>query len=213
MTLNDLGAMQRYLVEEEAEHWQEGSISRREFIRRVTLLVGGAAAASGVLLSLGCDATQPEPTPTAAPSAPPAQATAAATVGPTTEATATASGSSNAHVDENDPSIHAEMVDIPQSVPELKLRGYLAIPQGRGGLAKPGGVLVMHENRGLTPYIKDVVRRLAKAGYVALCVDLVSRAGGTDAHPDEGERIGTLGQIPTDLLLNDLQAGLDYLKS
>ena len=36
--------MQRYLVEEEVEHWQEGTISRREFIRRVTLLAGGVLA-------------------------------------------------------------------------------------------------------------------------------------------------------------------------
>lgn len=204
MTLNDLGPMQRYLVEEEAEHWQEGLIGRREFIRRVTLLVGGAAAASSVLLSLGCDTTTPEAVSTPSATAPAGTATS----------TGAAQGSgANAHVDENDPSIKTEMVDIPQSLPELKLRGYLASPQGRGGMAKPGALLVMHENKGLTPYIKDVVRRGAKAGYVSLCVDLLSRAGGTDAHPDEGERVGSLGQIPEDKLLGDLSAGVDYLKS
>ncbi len=200
MTIHDLGDMQRYLVEEEAEHWQEGIINRREFIRRVTLLVGGAAAATGVLLSVGCDVNAPESTP----------GTATA-VSPMTQA----SGGSTSpdHVDENDPIIHSEMVDIPQSDPSLKLKGYLALNPTKMGLARPGGVLVTHENKGLTPYIKDVVRRIGKAGYVGLCVDLLSRAGGSDAHPDEGERTGILGQIPADKLLNDLSAGLDYLKS
>lgn len=214
MTIHDLADMQRYLVEEEAEHWQEGTISRREFIRRVTLLVGGAAAATGVLLSLGCDVNAPEskPSATAASSAP----TGEAAVGASPSAQASSGGAGSAspdHVDENDPVIHAEMVDIPQSDPVLKLKGYLALNPAKMGLARPGGVLVIHENKGLTPYIKDVVRRIAKAGYVGLCVDLVSRAGGTDAHPDEGERTGILGQIPTDKLLDDLSAGLDYMKS
>jgi carboxymethylenebutenolidase len=43
-------------------------------------------------------------------------------------------------------------------------------------------ILVCHENRGLTPHIRDVTRRLAKEGYVAVAVDLVSRDGGTAAH-------------------------------
>lgn len=225
MTIHDLSDMQRYLVEEEAEHWQEGSISRREFIRRVSLLVGGAAAAGSVLLSLGCDtnASTPEPAATtgASSSTPTAEAAAAASpttetggaASPTTQATAgSATDVSPEHVDENDPAIHAEMVDIPQSDPVLKLRGYLAYNQVKMSPAKPGGLLVVHENRGLTPHIKDVVRRAGKAGYMALCVDLLSRAGGTDAHPDEGERSGILGQIPTDKFLADLSAGLDYLK-
>ena len=209
MTIHDLGDMQRYLVEEEAEKWEEGRIGRREFIRRVTLLVGGAAAAAGVLSSLGCDpnASGAGPTSTAeAVGDSPTQAPQGTTPGATAAA-------ADIHVAENDPTIHAEMVDIPQSVPELKLRGYLAYNQARAGMAKPGAVLVMHENKGLTPYIKDVVRRVGKAGYVAMCVDLLSRAGGTDAHPDEAERTGTLGQIPEDKLLQDLSAGLDYLKS
>ncbi len=204
MTIHDLGDMQRYLVEEEVEHWQEGAITRREFIRRVTLLVGGAAAASGVLLSLGCDTNATEATPTS---------TSAKAVSSATAAPGGQGNGSTFHVDENDPTMHIETVEMPTSDPLLKLKGYLAYDQSRMGPAKPGVVLVMHENRGLTPYIKDVVRRVGKAGYVAMCVDLLSRAGGTDSHPDEGERTGILGQIPTDKLLGDLSVGLDYLKS
>src|SRR4051812_22644759 len=153
--------MQRYLVEEEAEKWHDGAITRRDFIRRVTLLVGGAVAASGVLASLGCNASPQEA----------ATATAAATpAAPTSQA---GDSKSPYHVPEDDPSFHAEMVDIPSSTPNLKLQGYLANTPGRASIARPGGVLVQHENRGLTDYVKDVVRRLAKAGYTAMCVDLL----------------------------------------
>lgn len=204
MTLNDLGDMQRYLVEEEAEHWRDGTISRREFIRRVTLLVGGAAAASGVLLSLGCDPTSADATPTRVAVVTPSPLPLGQSRSPY-------------HVADDDPAVHTEMVDIPARAQGLKLKGYLAYNQVRmgagAGPAKPGGVLVMHENRGLTDYIKDVVRRLGKAGYVALCVDLLSRAGGTSAHPDEAERIATLGQVPVDYLLGDLLDGVAYLGS
>jgi carboxymethylenebutenolidase len=216
MTIHDLGDMQRYLIEEEAEHWREGDISRREFIKRVTLLVGGAAAASSVLLSLGCDpgATGSEPATATIP-ATAAAATSTNSTGAASPTPQASSGSSASpyHVDEGDPAIHAEIVDIPQADPALKLKGYLAFNQVKAGPVKPGAVLVVHENRGLTPHIKDVVRRVAMAGYLALGVDLLSRAGGTDAHPEESERTGLLGQIPTDKMLDDLSAGLDYLKS
>src|SRR5437016_6059279 len=136
MTIHDLSDMQRYLVEEEAEKWQEGAITRREFIHRVTLLMGGATAAGGVLLSLGCDVNAPESAPT-----PTATAPGAAIISPTaapTTAQATPGGSASPyHVDENDPVIHAEMVDIPQPYdPFLKLKGYLAFNQVRMSPAK-----------------------------------------------------------------------------
>lgn len=79
------------------------------------------------------------------------------------------------------------------------------------GPLPPAGILVIHENRGLTEHIKDVVRRLAKARYIALSVDLVSRAGGSAAHPDEAERTGILGQLTPEQVIADLSAGLDYL--
>lgn len=202
MSINDLNDMQRYLVEEEAEKWREGRLSRREFIRRVTLVVGGAVAASGVLLSLGCDANAADPSPAGAT--------------PTT-GTSPSGAVSPYHVPEDDPAIQSEMVDIPASDASLRLKGYLAydrnkVPQAAGP-GKAGGVLVVHENRGLTPYIEDVVRRVARAGYVGLSVDLLSRAGGSATHPDEGERVGILGQVPPDLLVGDLLDGVRYLKS
>jgi carboxymethylenebutenolidase len=89
------------------------------------------------------------------------------------------------------------------------LLGYLALPKGGDKLPV---VLVCHENRGLTDYIRDVTRRLTKAGFAALAVDLLSRQGGTaklgaDAVP------GALGNINPDQFVSDFQSGWAYLKT
>jgi carboxymethylenebutenolidase len=190
-----------------------------------------------LLLAMGCDpaaeatptavpatATSPPPPATATSAPPPATATTAAataTTAPpaatatTAQASPTAGGSAGAtspyHVDENDPSIRAETVDVASPDPAVQLRGYLVSPSTMGPAA-PGGVLVIHENRGLTEHIKDVVRRVAKAGYIGLGVDLLSRNGGSEAMPDESARTGVLGQMPADQILADLNAYLDDLK-
>ena len=88
------------------------------------------------------------------------------------------------------------------------VRGYLVHPQGR---RKRGGVVVIHENRGLTPHIKDVTRRVAQAGYLALGVDALSVVGGTPADEDKGREL--IGQLdPVKNLHNYLKA-LDYLRA
>lgn len=214
--------MQQYLVEEEAEKWQDGRISRREFIRRASLILGGMAVAGPVLLAMGCDPNAPEPTPTTSvaqdPTSQPTAATeATATTGTVATAGATATTGTTSgspfHVPEGDPNVHAEMVEIPAS-DGTTLKAYLALPTPvNARIVTPPGVLVIHENRGLTDHIKDVVRRLARANYAALSVDLLSRQGGSDAHPDEGERTGLLGQNPPEQIISDLSAGLGYLKS
>jgi carboxymethylenebutenolidase len=88
------------------------------------------------------------------------------------------------------------------------LRGYLASPAAGG--PNPA-VLVCHENRGLTPHIQDVTRRLAKAGYVALAVDLLSRLGGTPALTSD-QVPGALGNTPPDQFVQDFLAGWRYLQ-
>jgi carboxymethylenebutenolidase len=116
-------------------------------------------------------------------------------------------------VPEGDENVHAEMVEIP-AADRTPLKAYLALPTPvNARIMTPPGVLVIHENRGLTEHIKDVTRRLARANYAALAVDLLSRQGGSEAHPDEGERTGLLGQNPPEQIISDLSAGLDYLKS
>lgn len=66
-------------------------------------------------------------------------------------------------------------------------RGYLVVPKNLSGTAP--AVLVIHENRGLNPYIKDVVRRLAKAGFVAFAPDALHPLGGYPGNDDEGRRM------------------------
>ncbi|GAC1586609.1 MAG: dienelactone hydrolase family protein [Hymenobacter sp.] len=88
------------------------------------------------------------------------------------------------------------------------MRGYLVHPKGH---KKRGAVVVIHENRGLTPHIKDVTRRVAQAGYLALGVDALSPLGGTPADEDKGREL--IGQLdPTKNLHNYLKA-LDYLRA
>jgi carboxymethylenebutenolidase len=107
----------------------------------------------------------------------------------------------------DDPAVVAEYVKIPVDGGEIA--GYVAHP------AKPGRfpiVLVVHENRGLTPHIEDVTRRLAKAGYVGVAADLLSREGGT-GKLDPDSIPGLLGKQPQGQSVADFQAALKYAKT
>jgi carboxymethylenebutenolidase len=71
------------------------------------------------------------------------------------------------------------------------VKGHLAIP--KGSAAKLGAVIVIHENRGLNPHIKDVTRRVALEGFVAFGPDFLTPLGGTPDDPDKArDMIGTL---------------------
>jgi carboxymethylenebutenolidase len=74
-----------------------------------------------------------------------------------------------------------------------------------------GAVLVIHENRGLTPHIRTIPPRLAADGYSALAIDLLSAEGGTAAM-SEGDAQAALGNAPTERLVADMTAGLDELE-
>ncbi len=79
--------------------------------------------------------------------------------------------------------------------------------------AKPrGGVLVIHENRGLNEHIRTVAGRFAASGYSALALDLLSEEGGTGAFPGEAEVAAALAQIPPERFVADMKAGLTELK-
>jgi carboxymethylenebutenolidase len=86
--------------------------------------------------------------------------------------------------------------------------GYLVHAKGK---KKRGAVVVIHENRGLTPHIKDVTRRVAQAGYLALGVDALSVAGGTPADEDQGRTL--IGQLDAAKNLNNYLAALTYLRA
>ncbi|HPQ97503.1 MAG: dienelactone hydrolase family protein [Thiothrix sp.] len=86
----------------------------------------------------------------------------------------------------NDPDIRATYLafDSPQGYGEG--RGYLVQPAGEGRFP---AVLVVHENRGLNPYIMDVARRLAKQGYLALAPDALYTLGGYPGNDDDGRAL------------------------
>jgi carboxymethylenebutenolidase len=101
----------------------------------------------------------------------------------------------------DDPAIIASEVEV--GAPDAILLAYLARPANE---APAPIILVCHENRGLTPHIQDVTRRFAKAGYVALAVDLLSRQGGSVV-VGEGNVPGALGNILPDQFVQDFQSG------
>jgi carboxymethylenebutenolidase len=86
--------------------------------------------------------------------------------------------------------------------------GYLVHAKGK---KKRGAVVVIHENRGLTPHIKDVTRRVAQAGYLALGVDALSVVGGTSADEDQGRTL--IGQLDPAKNLNNYLGALTYLRA
>ena len=75
-----------------------------------------------------------------------------------------------------------------------------------------GGVLVIHENRGLTEHIRGVAGRLAASGYSALAIDLLSEEGGTGSFPGEAEVAAALSQIPPERFVADMKSGVGELK-
>jgi len=91
----------------------------------------------------------------------------------------------------------------------VTLGGYLSKPAGKGPYP---GVIVIHENRGVTDYIKDVTNNLAKEGYVGLAVNLVSRSLGPDYPGGSDEARDALGKLSDAYAMADLDAGVEYLK-
>src|SRR6185503_20981200 len=106
----------------------------------------------------------------------------------------------------DDPAVIANEIQIP--APDTTLIGYLARPSSE---TPSPVILVCHENRGLTPHIQDVTRRVAKAGYVGLAVDLLSRQGGS-ARLDQNSVPGILGSINPDQFVEDFKNGWRYLQ-
>jgi carboxymethylenebutenolidase len=174
--------MQRYLAEEVAEDLADGIISRREAVRRLGLLGVSGVAATGLLAAVA-----------------PGKAAAAAAPG-------------SAGRDRGDGA--AETVWAPVA------RESITFPGSQGPLlaawapaAEPrGGVLVIHENRGLTEHIRTVAGRLAASGYSALALDLLSEEGGTGAFPGDAEVAAALAQIPPERFVADMKASLTELR-
>jgi len=182
--------LKRYLIDEIVEDYAEGRVTRRD---AMATLVGLTGAVLGAQLLAACGKSGKEEKP------------------------ATGSGSSAPQlpgppqspdsVKADDPAVTAAYAEFAGDA--AKLRGYLARPARDG---KFPIVLVCHENRGLTAHIEDVTRRAAKAGYVALAVDLLSREGGS-ATMKYDEVPGVLGKAPPERHVGDFRAGLTFART
>lgn len=111
-------------------------------------------------------------------------------------------------VEPNDPSIKAEYVEYSSPNGHGTIKGYLTKPAGATG--KVPGVVVVHENRGLNPYIEDVARRVAVAGFMALAPDGLTPLGGYPGTDDKGKEMQRT--LNRGKLLEDFFAAFETLK-
>lgn len=181
--------LERYILDEWTADYRAGRLARREFLRRIAVFSGGAATGLAVLASRGFAASAEEVAAAAGTPAPLRAQGTGVTVPP------------------DDPAIEARMVSFPAA--GMTVLAYLALPRNK---PKAAGVTVTHENRGLLEHFKDVCRRLAKAGYAALAVDLVSPQGGTDKFTDSAQVSTYLARTPPAQHVELLNAGVQYLR-
>ena len=168
----------------EGNPWLNIQVDRREFLRRMAIIGGGALVGGTLLSSLACDVETPT-SPTVVPTP-----------------------GLGERVSPQDPRIEAGPVEFATAA--TTMMGYLSRPKEGG--PNPT-VLVIHENRGMQPHFPDIARRYALEGYTALSVDLLSRKGGTGAFADSDQARDALREIARDDFIADLNASVDYLQT
>ena len=108
----------------------------------------------------------------------------------------------------DDKRIKSSRENVPSPRGNGSIKGYLVRPAKEGKLPT---VLVIHENRGLNPYIEDVARRLAVADFIAFAPDGLTSVGG---YPGDDEKGATLfGQVDKAKMLEDFLAAANWLKA
>jgi len=158
--------MEQRIIESGDGHESELQ-GRREFLGRLTGLIGGSAAAGILLPQFGASAQI---------------------------------------VAEDDARLHTEWIEYPGAAG--KMRAYLARPKAQ---EKRPAVIVIHENRGLQPHIRDVTRRMALEGFLAVAPDALSPLGGT---PEDPEKIRSLfQQLDNASTVKNFLAAVGYLKT
>jgi len=174
--------LQRYLAEEIAEDHVDGIISRREALRRLGLLGLSITAASSLIASFAAEA-------------------------------GSAAVAADKPTKPDKPATDKEPAQL--GTEETTFVG----PRGRrlmgawAGVDDPrGGVLVIHENRGLNDHIRSVATRFAASGYSALAIDLLSEEGGTGSFADPALATAALAQVPPERFDQDMSAGVAELK-
>ena len=107
----------------------------------------------------------------------------------------------------DDPEIATSRITYPSPNGHGEVNAYLVRPTGVSD--KLPAVLVIHENRGLNPYIEDVTRRLGKAGFMAMAPDGLTSVGGYPGNDDQGREMQRT--VDREKLMNDFFAGFEYL--
>ena len=100
-----------------------------------------------------------------------------------------------------------ETKDITYPGKGSEMKGYLVRPKGAGG--KLGAVIIIHENRGLNPHIRDVARRMALEGFITLAPDFLSPLGGTPEDEDKARDMFT--KLDAEQTVANAEASLTYL--
>lgn len=172
------------------------------------------------MLLVACQAA-PSATPPAAPSIPPA----APSTPPAAPSTPPAAPSAPPTAPSTPPSPAAPPAAGPQGqvTPDVvdssevifnsgtfNIKGYLSRPKASGPFP---GLIIIHENRGLTGHIKDVARRYANQGYAVLAPDLLSRVGGTAQFATTNEAVAAIGTLSGEGVIQDLNSAFTYLES
>lgn len=110
-------------------------------------------------------------------------------------------------VEFTDPNILPEYIHYPSPQGHGSVKGYFVKPAKATG--KVPAVVVVHENRGLNPYIEDVARRVAMAGFIALAPDGLSSVGGYPGNDEKGRELQQ--QVDPTRLMNDFFAAIEFL--
>jgi carboxymethylenebutenolidase len=112
-------------------------------------------------------------------------------------------------VAKDDSRIKSEYATVPSPQGNGSIRGYLVRPANASG--KLPGVLVVHENRGLNPYVEDVARRLATANFMAFAPDGLTSVGGYPGDDEKGAKL--FGQVDRLKMTEDFVAAARWLKA
>ncbi|HEX2171789.1 MAG TPA: dienelactone hydrolase family protein [Dehalococcoidia bacterium] len=219
--------LREYMLDEVVEEYRENRIGRRELLRRVLIMTGSIPFTASIV-SACTTPSQTAATPTskaATGAASPAAGSPAAApkTSPAPPAVKTAPSPSPAARTSPSPSPSPQSaVTIPPTDPAIEVRdvqfpsqgatitGYLSQPRG---VTQAPAIIVIHQNEGLNEHIKDITRRYAKDGIVALGIDLLSRQGGTERFQDPRQLSSALFGANQGELVQDLVAGVAYLKS
>ena len=112
-------------------------------------------------------------------------------------------------VDPNDPELDSNFITYASPKGGGEIKGLLSKPKNATG--KLGGIVVVHENRGLNPYVEDTARRAALDGFITIAPDALSPLGGYPGNDDEGRAMQR--KRDRNEMLEDFIAAFEYLKN